>query len=329
MLRRTSGPAGAGLFFFLLLTSTSGAELHRYEYSADAMGGNFSVTLYSADRSDADAAAEAAFGELRRLDSVLSNYRSESEWSAANRYAAERPVKVSQELFDLLSECLEYSRRSEGAFDITVGPLMRAWGFVAGRGKLLDEDEVKQALAHVGYSHLLLDPKSRTVRFARAQMEIDSGGIGKGYAVDRMIGVLKQHGVDRALLSAAGSTIYALGVPPGREGWPVNIGLSGKPDLAAGRLMLKDESLSTSGISEKFLRIGGHIYGHILDPRTGYPARGVLLAAVKAPRAIDSEAWTKAFFVNGGDWAARHMPAGFRVLLCEEESGCPRCTWMP
>ena len=312
-----------------LPTSTAGADLRRYEYSADAMGGSFYIALYSAARSDADAAAEAAFGELRRLDSMLSNYRPDSEWSTTNRDAAERPVRVSQELFDLISECLEFSRLSEGAFDVTVGPLMRAWGFFGGHSKLPDEEGIKQALDHVGYRHIVLDSTSRTVEFARAQLEMDPGGIGKGYAVDRMVGELKRRHVDRALVSAAGSTIYALGVPPGREGWPVNIGLSGKPDFAAGKLMLKDESLSSSGNSEKFLRIGGRIYGHILDPRTGYPVRGVLLVAVRAPRAIDSEAWTKAFFVNGRSWAARHLPAGFRVFLCEEESELPQCTWMP
>jgi thiamine biosynthesis lipoprotein len=290
------------------------------------MGGSFSIALYSADRSEADAAAEAAFGELRRLDSMLSNYRPDSEWSATNRDAAKRPAEVSQELFDLISACLEYSRLSEGAFDITVGSLMRAWGFVGGHGKLPDAEVIQEALNHVGYRHIVLDPLSRTVKFARARLEMDPGGIGKGYAVDRMISELKRRHVDRALVSAAGSTIYALGVPPGREGWPVNISLSGMPDLAAGRLMLRDEALSTSGNSEKFLRIGGRIYGHILDPRTGYPVRGVLLAAVRAPSAIDSEAWTKAVFVNGRNWAARHVPAGFSVFFCEEEAPC---AWIP
>ena len=321
--------AGACILLYLLSTSTLGAELHRYEYSADAMGGNFAITLYSADRPRADAAADAAFAELRRLDSMLSNYRTDSEWSEVNRHAAERPVEVSLELFDLIAACLEYSRLSDGAFDITVGPLVKAWGFHDGSGRFPDDAAAKDALASVGYTHIRLDPGNHTVRFARARMEMDPGGIGKGYAIDRMIAVLKHHGIERALLSAAGSSIYALGAPPSADGWRVTIDAPDKPDRAACRLVLKDESLSTSGISKKFFRVGGRTYGHIIDPRTGHPARGVLLAAVRTPRATDSEAWTKAFFVNGRNWSARHTPPGFKVFLCEEAAEHPQCGWIP
>jgi thiamine biosynthesis lipoprotein len=159
-------------------------------------------------------------------------------------------------------------------------------------------------------------------------MEMDPGGIGKGYAVDRMIGVLKQHGIERALISASESSIYALGTPPGREGWRVRISAPDKPDRDADQLLLKDESLSTSGSSKKFFRAHGRVYGHILDPRTGYPVRGVLLVAVRAPRALDSEAWTKAFFVNGRNWSSRHVPPGFKVFLCEEGAERPSCGWI-
>ena len=167
----------------LSLTLAAPAELQRFEYSADAMGGAFSVTLYSASRVNADAAAAAAFTELHRLDQMLSNYRPESEWSRVNGSAAEHPVKISQELFDLFSECLQYSRRSEGAFDITVGPLVKAWGFYDGLGRFADGDAVQEALTNVGSAHIQLDLVNRTVRFARAGMELDPGGIGKGYEV--------------------------------------------------------------------------------------------------------------------------------------------------
>jgi thiamine biosynthesis lipoprotein len=293
------------------------------------MGGAFSVALYSANRDSADSAAAAAFAELRRLERMLSNYRPESEWSEVNRYAASRAVEVSQELFDLLSACLEYSRGSEGAFDITVGPLVKAWGFRDGSGKLADDPSLQEALGRVGYANVLLDSVKRTVRFARAGMEMDPGGIGKGYAVDRMIEVLKRSGIERALVSAAGSSIYALGAPPGADGWQVNIREPGGAGSATDRILLKDASISTSGISEKSFRAGGRVYGHILDPRTGYPVRGVLLVSVVAPRAIDSEAWTKAFFVSGRGWSAGHIPAGFRVFFCEDQAGHLVCSWLP
>ena len=313
----------------LSLISTGHAELLRYEYSADAMGGVFSVALYSNSRANAGVAVEAAFAELRRLDHMLSNYRPDSEWSEVNRYAAERTVKVSQEFFDLLSACLEYSRRSEGAFDISVGPLMKAWGYYGGSGSLINDAAVQETLAHVGYSHILLNSADRSVRFDRAGMEIDPGGIGKGYAIDRMIEVLRRNGIERALVSAAGSSIYALGSPPGQNGWQIRIRDPKKAGNSADRIVLKDQSLSTSGNSEKFFRVNGQVYGHILDPRTGYPARGVLLVSVVAPRALDSEAWTKAFFVNDRFWSAQHIPAGFRVFLCEEAVDQSWCGWLP
>jgi thiamine biosynthesis lipoprotein len=293
------------------------------------MGGAFSVALYSAARDTADAAAAAAFAELRRLDRMLSNYRPESEWSEVNRNAADRTVEVSQELFDLLSACMEYSRRSQGAFDLTVGPLVKTWGFRDGSGRLAGDPAVQEALARVGYSNVLLDPAKRTVRFARAGVEMDSGGIGKGYAVDRMIEALRRSGIERALVSAAGSSIYGLGSPPGRAGWLVNIRTPRGAGSRVEAVLLKDASISTSGTAEKSFRAGGQIYGHIFDPRTGYPVPGVLQVSVMAPCALDSEAWTKAFFVNGRRWSAGHIPAGFRVYFCEGEAGNPICSWLP
>ncbi len=293
------------------------------------MGGAFSVSLYSASRDTADTAAAASFAELRRLDRMLSNYRPESEWSEVNRKAADRAVEVSQELFDLLSESVNYSRSSEGAFDITVGPLVKAWGFRDGSGRLTDDSAVHEALARVGYANILLDPARRTVRFARAGVEMDPGGIGKGYAVDRVIEVLKHNGIERALVSAAGSSIYALGSPPDRDGWTVNIRTPGGTGSRTETVVLKDRSISTSGTSEKSFKAGGKVYGHIFDPRTGYPVQGVFQVSVAAPRAIDSEAWTKAFFVNGRDWSAGHLPPGFRAFFCEDQAGRPLCSWLP
>lgn len=296
--------------------------MQRFEYSADAMGGAFSITLYCADHKVADRAAAAAFNELERLDRMLSNYRSDSEWSRLNRDADREPVMVSNELFDLLASCVEYSRRSEGAFDISVGPLVRAWGYRNGRGKLASDREVEQAFAKVGFNYIKLDPEHRTVQFARLGMELDPGGIGKGYAVDRMIEVLRRIGIECALVSAAGSSIFGLGAPPGRPGWLVKIGDPKKHKGVTAELLLKDEALSTSGIQEKSFRANGRVYGHIMDPRTGQPATGAILVAVLAPRTVDSEAWTKAVFINGRGWSASHTPRGWRVFFCDEENGC-------
>ena len=303
-------------------------ELVRLEETEEAMGGSFSLVLYGRDRPTLEAASAAAFEEVHRLDRLLSNYRTASEWSAVNREAGVRPVKVSPELFGLLSRCLDYSRRSDGAFDITVGPLMKVWGFYKGDGKMASPDAIAAALPRVGYRHVLLDTAARTVRFARPDVELDPGGIGKGYAVDRMVEVLSGKGVRVALVSASGSSIYGLSTPPGEPGgWPISIRDPWNPSGVAETTRLKDMSLSTSGGNEKFFWADGKTYGHIIDPRTGYPARGISSVSVLAPHAVASEAWTKPFFINGRRWTEKSKPRGVRVFMCEEE---PRrgCGWV-
>jgi thiamine biosynthesis lipoprotein len=274
-------------------------------------------------------AVEAAFDEVQRLDNLLSNYKPESEWSQVNAHGAERPVKVSPELFRLLSDCQGYSRASDGAFDITVGPLMKLWGFYKGSGRLPHKAEVLAALARVGWRHVLLDPAASTVRFDRKGVEIDPGGIGKGYAVDRMVEVLKKSGIAAALVSGSASSVYGLGAPPTEpKGWKVEIRDPKSPAKTAASLFLKNQSMSTSGNYEKFFRAEGRVWSHIMDPRTGFPAPGMLSVSVISPRALDSEAWSKPIFINGRRWTAQHKPAGFRAFLCEDRTE-QACAWLP
>jgi len=304
-----------------------GIQAARVELSDEAMGTTFVIVLYGRDRGALEAAARAALDEAQRLDRLLSNYIPTSEWSEVNRTAAEGPVGVSAELFDLLSACLEYSRRSGGAFDITIGPLMKVWGFYKGEGVLPGAAAVSTARQNVGYRHVQLDAAHRTVRFDRPGIEIDPGGIGKGYAVDRMVAVLERHGVEMALVSAGGSSMYGLGAPADRpEGWAVPIRAPGSA-LAATTIDLKNASLSTSGGYEKFFRANGRTYAHIMDPRTGYPAEGTAAVSVLAPRTIDSEAWAKPYFINGRSWTQAHVAPGHRVFFCDTSTPS-RCEWI-
>jgi thiamine biosynthesis lipoprotein len=299
----------------------------RLESSVVAMGSAYSVAVYGEDRTRMEEAVDAAFEEVHRLDEMLSNYKPESELSEINRAAAERPVAVTTELFDLLAACVKYSGESDGAFDITVGPLMKVWGFYKGTGRLPHRAEVRGALDRVGYRNIVLDGANHTVRFARSGVELDPGGIGKGYAVDRMIEVLKQCGIRTALVSASGSSIYGLGAPPGEKGWKVQIRDPKDQSKSVAEVYLRDESMSTSGNYEKFFRAEGKIYSHIMDPRTGWPAQGVLSVSVVAPRTLDSEAWTKPLFVNGRAWAAKHKPASLRAFFCEDLPE-KSCAWL-
>jgi FAD:protein FMN transferase len=321
-----------GLRFTIVLAALTlwspPGDLLRVEQNDEAMGATFSVVLYGSDRVQMEKAADAAFDEVHRLDRLLSNYKPDSEWSEVNRTAAVRPVKVSAELFRLLSDCLTYSRQSEGAFDITVGPLMKVWGFYKGEGALARPADVTDALTRVGHRHVRLDAAARTIQFDRAGMELDPGGIGKGYAVDRMADVLRRSGIHVALVSAAGSSIYGLGAPPdGPTGWRITIRAPDDPNKAAAEVFLKDMSLSTSGSYEKFFSADGRTYAHIIDPRTGYPAQGTASVSVMAPRTVDSEVWAKPFFINGRTWTAAHKPANFRVFVCDD--GKPStCSWI-
>jgi thiamine biosynthesis lipoprotein len=300
----------------------------RLEKSADAMGSTYSIAIYGTDRVQMEAAVDAAFDEVRRLDDMLSNYRPDSEWSEINRHAAEKPMKISPEMFQLLSACVGYSRESEGAFDISVGPLMKVWGFYKGSGHLPHRPEVLAALTKVGYRHIHLDSAAQTVWFDRPGVELDPGGIGKGYAVDRMVDVVRKKGFSIALVAGSGSSIYGMGSPPTEpQGWKVEIRDPRDPDKAAAEVFLKDTSMSTSGSYEKFFRAEGRTYAHIMDPRTGYPAQGSASVSVIAPRTIDSEAWAKPYFVNGRQWAAKNKPKEFRVYFCEDRMEQP-CAWL-
>jgi len=306
---------------------TGAADMVRAEGSADAMGTAFSIVAYGPDRARLESAVAEALDEARRLDEMLSNYRPASELSEVNRFAAERPVHVSDEFFALLSACMQYSRESEGTFDITVGPLMKVWGFYKGSGHLPHRAEIRGALDKVGYRNIILDPAHKTVRFAQAGVELDPGGIGKGYAVDKMAALLKQDGVTAALVSGGGSSIYAIGAPPGEAGWQVAIKDPRDQRKTAAPVTLRDQSLSTSGNYEKFFWAEGKMWSHIMDPRTGYPAMGTLSVSLITPRTIDSEAWAKPYYILGRDWTMRHKPKDFRVFYCEDKPDTP-CAWL-
>jgi len=320
-----------GQVFACLAGTPADATLKRLEVDVNAMGTNYTIVLYGDDGNRLQAAADDASEEVRRLDGVLSNYIETSEWSQLNKLASKQAVKVSPEDLKLLSDCIEYGRESDGAFDITVGPLMKIWGFYKGTGHLPHRAEIRGALALVGYQNILLDPANNTVRFAKEGVEIDPGGIGKGYAVDKMVDVLKADGITSAFVSAGGSSIYGLGSPPHERGWRVTIRDPKDASKTVAEVWLNNNSLSTSGNYEKFFYAEGKIWSHIMDPRTGFPAEGMLSTSVVAPRTLDSEAWTKPYYIRGREWAERHKHFGFQVLFCPDKptnGDSNKCAWL-
>ena len=275
--------------------------------SRQAMGTVFTIYVYARSQEQAEALFEPAFDEIERLDRTLSNYEPESELSRMNRLAGSEWVTTDPEVFSLLQTCLGYSKRSGGTFDITVGPLMRAWGFFRGQGHYPAPWELAKAREKTGWQKVQLDAASRAVHFAVHGMELDLGGIGKGYAVDRVIAILRAAGVKVAMVDAGSSTLYALGAPPGKKGWVVRVPRPGDRSKTISTVLLKDESLSTSGSYEKFFRLNGRTYCHIMDPRTGAPVEGMLQATVIAADGTTTEALSKPMFVMGIEEGEKYL----------------------
>jgi FAD:protein FMN transferase len=294
--------------FFLVLSlavaawSAGAAEhppLFRHEASRMSMACLYAIEAYGRDAQALPRIVEQAFDEVDRIDRLMSHYKADSELSRVNRDAAQHPVIVGPELFSFISEAMRYSRESEGAFDITVGPLMKAWGFFRGEGRLPADDALASVRRNVGGNHVRLDPGSRSIAFDRHGVELDLGGIAKGYAVDRAVGILRNGRVSAALVSAGGSTIYGMGAPPDREVWEVQIADPTGADRVAKSVRLKDRALSVAGSSEKSFEAGGVTYSHIMDPRSGRPVQGMLSVAVLTGTGTAGDALDDALFVMG------------------------------
>lgn len=272
-----------------------------FSQARPAMGTTFTIFVYATNQEKASEYFEIAFDEIERVEEALSDYRPTSELSRINRLAASETVTTDPEVFKFLQTSMDFSRRSGGAFDVTVGPLMRAWGFFRGSGHYPTPAELSNARKSTGWEHVHLDAANRTVHFDVQGMSLDPGGIGKGYVVECVTNLLREAGVKVALIDAGSSTIYALGAPPGKDGWTVQIPRPGDRTHSISTVVLRDTSLSTSGNYEKFFTLNGHVYCHIMDPRTGEPVQGTLQTTVITPNATDSDAFSLIMFVLGPD----------------------------
>ncbi len=300
------------LFFPSAILSRDGIpQLHRFEDSRVSMACTYTIALYGDDPKQLPLITAAALDEVDRIDSLMSHYDRDSPLSRINREAGQGPVLVEPELFHFLQRCVGYSRESNGAFDVTVGPLMKAWGFFRGEGRIPWFFELWSVLRRVGYQHLILDGQQRTVQFERSGMELDLGGIAKGYAVDRVVTLLSEQHIGSAFVSAGGSTLYGLGAPPGSLGWEVKLRDPLDPHnskKSAATVVLKNQCLSVSGNYEKFFKVRGVTYSHIMDPRTGRPVENMLSVAVVTNSGTDGDALDNAFYVEGVEKGKALLP---------------------
>jgi thiamine biosynthesis lipoprotein len=292
------------------------------------MGTVFTLDLYAADAPTAERLAQEAFDTVDRIEDELSNYRPASELSRISREAAAGPVTTDPETFAFLQRSLYWSRRSGGAFDITVGPLLRAWGFFFHSGRVPSPQELAALSDKVGWQKVRLNATARSVTFEGGHaLELDPGSIGKGFAVDRVVEELRAEGVRAALLSAGGSTVYGIGAPPGTPGWPVIVPDPRTPGASSSTVLLRDESLSTGACTQKFFIQDGHRYCHIFNPHTMRPVEGMLQTTVVSPSATDSDALSTVAFVLSPGQTRRlfaTMPKA-RVLLYTQQTASPTC----
>ncbi|HHT9117714.1 MAG TPA: FAD:protein FMN transferase [Candidatus Hypogeohydataceae bacterium YC38] len=274
-----------------------------YKETRLVMGTYAEVSVYAEDKALASQAIEEAFEELDRLDGLMSNYKSSSELSRINQEAPKAPTGCNEELLGVIERSLGYSILTQGAFDITVEPLVSRWGFYEGKVKVLEEKELEAVLPAVSYKNILIQGQptpggSRTIFFKNPQTRIDLGGIGKGYAADKAVEILRKKGITSACVNLGGN-IYALGSPPGRETWRVGVLHPRQKGLLIGYLELRDKGVATSGDYERFFTIEGKRYSHIIDPRTGKPAQGVVSVTIVAPNATEADALSTGVFILG------------------------------
>ena len=275
-----------------------------------AMACRFEITLDSRDARVVPA-AHAALDHVDAIEAQLTVYRETSELAHLNRHAATAPVPCDRSLFALLTRCAELSAATDGAFDITTTPLSRCWGFLRRAGRLPSADEIAAARAVVGMRHVSLAPDTASVAFARPGVELNLNAVGKGYALDRIAVMLRDAGVRHALLSAGHSSVLAIG---GRDrGWPIDL-VSLRRETPLARVWLRDAALGTSGAGEQFVIVDGRRYGHVLDPRTGWPADRTLSATVVCACAADADALSTACLVAGPELADRFCRAHANVL---------------
>lgn len=276
--------------------------LARFEFSRIVMGVSARIVFYADDASQAHDAANAVYDRLNRLDAVMSDYRPDSELMVLCRAQAGKPHEVSDDLASILARSREIAEATEGAFDPTVGPIVKLWRIARKTGTRPDDADLAAARAAVGYEKLTVDERAGTVTLRVPHMQLDLGGIGKGWAADEAIKVLTGRGIDRALIDFGGD-LTASGPPPGRQAWVIAIETGIRSGEAAGRknteVQIVHGAVATSGDVEQHVVIDGVRYGHLIDPRTGEPVTRATAATVTATTGLLADALASAACVLG------------------------------
>jgi thiamine biosynthesis lipoprotein len=289
------------------------------------MATRFELVLQGDDTVGLRAAGEEALAEVERIENQLSLYRPASEIAQLNARAAREAVQVSPEVFSLLQHAARLTVETGGAFDITIAPLVRCWGFMGANGRMPPSEEIAAAREKVGMNLVELNSANRTVRFAREGVMLDLGAIGKGYAVERGAELLREAGVTSALFHGGTSTVCAIGHPVEEDAWRVSFDVPEKfgsvtlPKLPEVRL--RDVALSVSAIWGRSFESDKKTFGHVIDPRTGMPVEGSLLTAVMLPSASETDALSTALLTlgRGGQGRINALRPGLKSFLVDAD----------
>jgi thiamine biosynthesis lipoprotein len=311
---------------------SSGAEPYLVHYSRRAMACEFEITFNAGTNSPGPALA--ALDLVEQLEDQMTVFREHSQVMDINRRAAAEPVQVEPRLFELLTLCVQLHRETDGAFDITSGSLTKVWGFYRRQGAMPRIEDLRAAQDRVGSDKIELDPQHRTIRFQRPGMEINLGSIGKGYALDRCAEALTAAGAQDYFCHGGRSSALGRGSRAvsnhDEAGWTVGIADPVRAGKRVGQIRLRDRALATSGSGTQFFRHKGRRYGHIIDPRTSWPAEGVLSVTVLAPTAALADGLSTAFYVLGADRAREYCRGrpelSFFMIHREPTSGRTRIT---
>jgi len=278
----------------------SNSALQRFEFQQPHMGMLFTITLYAPDESTAQTASAAAFARIADLNQIMTDYDPESELMRLCGSQVGEPIRVSAELFEVLAESQRLAKISEGAFDVTIGPVVRQWRRARRTEMLPAPEQLAQARTPVGWQKLHLDSRAQTVTLLAPNMQLDLGGIAKGFAADQALAFLRARGINRALVAASGD-IAAGDPPPGQAGWRVSIGVPFQKEGVERTLFLANQAVSTSGDVEQSVVINGRRYSHIVDPDTGVGLTERCQVSVIARRATQSDAFATAVSVLGAE----------------------------
>ncbi len=327
-LARTTGQVLAALDEISQLASLPDpdADVALLRLSRRAMATTFELVV-PFTTPDALTLGDSVLDQIDDLEAQLTVYRDTSEVSLLNRLAPYQDVPVEPGLFRLLELAARISQETGGAFDITAGALIKAWGFFRGPRRMPTDEERMAALLRVGMTHVTLDPARGTVRYHRPGLEINLGSIGKGHALDQVAKRIEREWALPAYLIHGGrSSVYARGTPGSARGWEVTVCHPWQPERRLATVWVRDRGMGTSAATFQYLEHEGKKLGHVLDPRTGWPASGMASVSVLAPTAAEADALSTAFFILGSDAARRYCeshPGIGAILLPEGEDARP------